>query len=63
MAQYNFKTTDKEITEYLDKQENVSKAIKEAIKIKQMYELNPPPKEIEEKPENRLEVKQVRIRY
>ncbi len=41
MAQYNFKTTDKELTEYLDKQDNVSKAIKEAIKLKQMSELNP----------------------
>lgn len=41
MAQYNFKTTDKEITEYLDNQDNVSKAIKEAIKLKQLHDLNP----------------------
>jgi len=41
LAQYNFKTTDKEITEYLDSQNNVSKAIKEAIKLKQLHDLNP----------------------
>ena len=40
LAQYNFKTTDKEITDYLDKADNVSKVIKEAIKTKQLHELN-----------------------
>jgi len=45
LAQYNFKTTDKSITEYLDKQKNVSQTIKDAIRIKQAYELNPKPEE------------------
>jgi len=48
MGQYNFKTTDKDIIDYLDKQDNVSKTIKEAIKIMQLNELNP--QKVMEKP-------------
>ena len=61
MAQYNFKTTDKSITEYLDGQTNVSKTIKEAILIHKMGVLNP--KTIEEKPIiQRKIVNEVRVR-
>lgn len=48
LAQYNFKTTDESITEYLKGKKNKSEAIKEALLFIQRHELNSEPEEKKE---------------